>query len=415
MPTEFLHGIAITEKWNDPRPMDPAKMTTIAVIGTAGDGVDNSEWPINEPRHVFTDEIERIAALGTGGTLRDAFDAITDQGIIASVIAIRIEEGADTDATLANIVGSAAERTGVHALLDAQGELGFEPNILIAPGFTSQRPGDAANPVVAELLPIAERLRAVVVADGPNTTREDAFNYREDFDSDRLIIVDPHVKVWREGETAPAIQPASARIAGLGVKRDKQKGGPFWSWSNQPVGGIVGLARPISYYIDDPDSEANALNARQIATIFRDNGAGTGGQGGHIFWGNETAASDTLRRFYNVRRARDFVHKTILRTFRSFLGQYNITPHTVTQVLRSLDSFVSQLRAEGQILDGRVWFEGSLNTPEEMRRGKLQVELALEPAPPLQTLEIDSMPYRVAYETLITAVERDLQNLRLAA
>ena len=172
MASEYLHGISITEKWNEPeslrwhhRPVDPAKMTTIAVIGTAGDGVDNALWPLNEPRHVFTDEADKIARLGAGGTLRDAFDAITDQGIIASVIVNRIEEGGSFEKTLSNVIGSAASKTGVHVFKYAQGELGIEPNILVAPGFTSQRPGDAANPVVAEMLPICDRLRAVMVAD----------------------------------------------------------------------------------------------------------------------------------------------------------------------------------------------------------------------------------------------------------
>ncbi len=34
---------------------------------------------------------------------------------------------------------------------------------------------------------------------------------------------------------------SSARVAGLGVRRDKEKGGPFWSWSNQTMGGIAGF------------------------------------------------------------------------------------------------------------------------------------------------------------------------------
>ena len=251
MASEYHHGLTFVHESNEIRPVDPARMTTIGVVGTAGEGVDEEAFPLNEPRHVYTYEIDQLEKLGLGGTLRDAVDAISDQGVAASLIIQRVKEGADIEQTLSNVIGSAASATGVHGFNHCASELGVEPNIIVALGFTSQRPGNDANPVVAELIPICERLMSVMIADGPDTDREAALEYRRDHNSSRLIIVDPHVKLWREGDTAPTIQPASARVAGLGVKRDKEKGGPFWSFSNQTVGGIAGVSRPTSYYIDD--------------------------------------------------------------------------------------------------------------------------------------------------------------------
>jgi phage tail sheath protein FI len=490
MADEFLHGIKIIREDAEPRPVDPAKMTTIGLIGTGGVGVDVSVWPLDKPLHVFTDEVDKIAKLGIGGTLREAFDAIIDQGIIASVVVVRVAAGASEAATLANVVGSSAARTGVHALRIAAAELGIEPTILIAPAFTHQRVvngvvsiavtdggqsytaamvtitgvgtgakaeavisggaitaitvinpglgyaeastivtiigdgtgaeadaviGSAANPVIAELLPIADQLMAVIIADGPNTTREAAEQYRQDWNSERLIIVDPAVLIYREGATAPSVQVASARIAGLGVKRDKEKGGPFWSWSNQPIGGAVGVARPISYYISDPDSEANFLNAHQIATLYREVGDPSGGAGGILFWGNESATSDPLWRFYNVRRGRDFIHKSILRTFKTFLGRYNLDRHTILAIVESVDAFIRDLKAAGKILDGRAYLEASVNSPEQLRLGKLRVEFAVEEPAPLQTLIFGSRRYRIAYDLLIQDVIREIEQFQLAA
>ncbi|WP_208432106.1 phage tail sheath subtilisin-like domain-containing protein, partial [Bartonella alsatica] len=81
-----------------------------------------------------------------------------------------------------------------------------------------------SNPVAAELIGIAERLRAIVVLDAPNTTDEAALNAAKDFDSKRAVIVDPFVKVNRDGKILE--QPASAAVAGVIAKTDFTHG--FW-------------------------------------------------------------------------------------------------------------------------------------------------------------------------------------------
>ncbi|MDD1795107.1 hypothetical protein LRP50_18420 [Enterovibrio sp. ZSDZ42] len=52
---------------------------------------------------------------------------------------------------------------GLQALLASESVLGVAPRILITPGFTDR------TAVVSELVGIAERLRAVISADGPST------------------------------------------------------------------------------------------------------------------------------------------------------------------------------------------------------------------------------------------------------
>mgnify|MGYP000262372971 CR=1 FL=1 len=114
---------------------------------------------------------------GTGegeGTLPGALDGIMDQ-VGAVVIVVRVEVGEDDDETLANVVGGVNATTGnfegVHALLGAESVVGFAPRILCAPGFTHQKLADPetpgsflANPVVAELSGLADRMRAVIIA-----------------------------------------------------------------------------------------------------------------------------------------------------------------------------------------------------------------------------------------------------------
>ena len=83
--------------------------------------------------------------------------------------------------------------------------------------------GTTANPVVAELIGIAERLRAVIISDGPSTTDEAAIAYAGDFGSKRVYVVDPRaLKTDDSGATVAAY--ASAHVAGLIAKSDNERG-----------------------------------------------------------------------------------------------------------------------------------------------------------------------------------------------
>ena len=166
--------------------------------------------------------------------------------------------------TSADIVGGVDGTTGkyrgVHALLAANSELGIIPRILIAPGFTHDMPSGNANPIVSELIGIAENLRAIIIADLPNTNDKDAFDYVSDFGSARVYRIYPWVKVLNNlGNIVE--EPASPRVAGLIVESDKNRGF-WWSPSNLVINGIVGISKPIDFVLGDVNSKANYLNGK---------------------------------------------------------------------------------------------------------------------------------------------------------
>ena len=158
--------------------------------------------------------------------------------------------------------------------------------------------GTVRNRVLAELLGIAQRLRAVVIADGPNTTDAAAIQVKNDFGSDRIYVVDPWVLV------GGVSTPASSAVAGLINKVDNERGF-WWSPSNNEIAGIEGTARAIDFTLGDYTSRANLLNEAKIATIVREQG--------FRLWGNRTLASDPLYAFLSVRRTADMVNESILR------------------------------------------------------------------------------------------------------
>ena len=268
--------------------------------------------------------IASIAAGGTAGTVVSAVGAVNlaggagrtydvtddytvdaDTGVVTRVATGAIAAGQAVtasysylgDGTAADVVGQEDDEAyaGVYALQQAE-SLGLpRPRILIAPGFSD----DAA--VAGALKSVADRLRAIAVIEGPNTTDAAAVTHREGLDSPRLYLVDPAVKAG-----SPAVvEPASARVAGVIARTDAERGF-WWSPSNQVVTGVVGTARPVDFRLGDQSSRANHLNENEVATIIR--------QDGYRLWGNRTLSSDPKRQFLNVVRIADEINERILRS-----------------------------------------------------------------------------------------------------
>ncbi|NJB67206.1 hypothetical protein GGQ74_000846 [Desulfobaculum xiamenense] len=384
MSEQFLHGVEVIEIDAGPRPIRTVKSSVIGIVGTAPDA-DASVFPLNVPVLVAGNrrEAAKLDTTGAGkGTLPVALDGILDQ-CGAMVVVIRVDEGADEAATMTAIVGgvdaTTGQYTGVQALLASQSVLGFTPRILVAPGFTHQRAEDPANPgkhlknpVVAELEGIAERLRAVVIADGPNTNDADAIAAIGDSGTARVFMVDPWVKVFRDG--AYHDEPASARVAGMIARTDNDRGF-WWSPSNREVLGVSGTARPVDFTLGDTNCRANALNEKNVATIIN--------EGGYRLWGNRTGSIDPKWCFLSVRRTADMINESILAAHLWAVDR-NITKTYVEDVVEGVNAYLRHLTAVGAILGGECWADPELNTPDQVQQGKVYFDFDFTPPYPAE-------------------------------
>ncbi|WP_375628614.1 phage tail sheath subtilisin-like domain-containing protein [Bartonella sp. TT67HLJMS] len=388
----FLHGVEVVEVDDCTRPLRAVQSAVIGIVGTAPDA-DDRAFPLNTPVLV-TGSLSQAAKLDkTGkrqGTLPNALDLIFKQ-VGAIVVVVRVNEGDNENATLTNVLGGVNANgayEGVHALIGAGSIVGQTPRILIAPGFTHKRPssvnieengtGATANPVAAELIGIAERLRAIVVLDAPNTTDEAALSTAKDFDSKRAIIVDPFVKVNRDGKILE--QPASAAVAGVIAKTDFTHG--FWhSPSNKVINGIVGTARPIDFSIGDRSSRANLLNEQNITTIIRENG--------YRLWGNRTLSSDTKFAFLSVVRTADMINDAILRGHLWAVDR-NIKKTYMNDVSESVNAYLRDLKAQGAILGGRCTPDPELNTASAIEGGRVYFNVEFTPTTPAEHITFRS-------------------------
>jgi phage tail sheath protein FI len=233
--------------------------------------------------------------------------------------------------------------------------------------------------VVAELVGIAERLRAVIVADGPNTTDAEAITYRGDWGSKRVYVVDPGVKIRNSlGELID--QPASARVAGMIALSDNERGF-WWSPSNRLMNGIVGTGRDVDFTLGDANSWANLLNENEVATIIRHDG--------FRLWGNRTCSEDPKWAFLSVVRTADMINDSILRAHLWAVDR-NITRTYLEDVAQGVNNYLQRLKAQGAILGGICYPSPDLNTPANIADGKVFFDFEFSPPYPAEHITFRS-------------------------
>ena len=389
MPEQFLHGVEVIQVDDGIRPIRIAKSSAIGLVGTASDAPGG--FPRNEP--VLIKGPRDAAQLGTGGTLKDAYMAAYQNGA-SEVIVSLVPEGSSAAETMANVVGDPTAGTGVWALQNAGSKLDIVPRINAAPGFTTGLPADGVNPVVSNLITIGDNTRAIVVKDGPNTTEEDAKLDRQNYGSDRLLIVDPAVRVFDTDSATYVTQPNSGYVAGLIAKRDVEKGF-WWSPSNQVIRGISGTARPVSFHLSSSATEANRMNEAEVATIVRRNG--------FRLWGNRSTSADAQWPFLSVRRTADIIYESIEQAHLWAMDR-PMSAQLIMDIRDGLQAMGQQLINSGALLGFNCWLDPERNTETTLKAGKLYLDFDFEPPAPLEHLIFRAHRNGSYYDELISGV-----------
>ena len=366
------HGIQITRTTISPPPVAVIGQGVIGVVGTAPDAAvdglfgDGTAIEYNEPFKLNSRADAPSADLGAGGTLPDALNGIYRQGnVVAQMI---IVEEDSTDATQrTNLLGTAADLTGVYAL---QGADPIPKVLCIGHDVATDRTGGNANTLASGLVEVAGNVRGIAVLDGPNDTQAAAITFAGDFDSARAYLVDPGVTT-ADGEVL-----ASPSVAGLIAVRD------FWrSPSNRVLNGVVGTQRKIDFQHGNSATRAQALNDEHIATIIRLNG--------FRLWGNETVATtDASYRFINIQRTADTIEDSLEEAHLWAIDR-NITVRYFELVAQSVNNFLDKLTAQGAITGGICYPDDSKNTVASIQAGEVFFQIEWSGAYPSQTLNIN--------------------------
>lgn len=266
--------------------------------------------------------------------------------------------------------------------------------------------GPVANPVALAMSAVAKRLLAIGIRDGPNLGRTEAAAWAERLKRDNgryLYAIDPAVRryvVDAEGADTLLTRPASTTVAALFAKRDRERGGPYWSPENQTSSAIVGTARPVSYYDGEVDHEANFLIAAGVNTFI---------EGAELF-GSETLSNDTNWRFVNKVRTENAIRAALPSALRKWRGE-NFTAHNALMIVKTIEYFLDELVALGAVVGYTRYFDRALNPNSNMRQGILRIELPHENTPIISDIQIGMRPYLAAFDVLAADIQQALGNL----
>lgn len=411
MSDAFLHGAEVIEIDDGARPIRAVATSVIGIVGTAP-FADPTIFPLDTPVLITRpaqaaalmasyDPVANVAA--SVGSLPSAIADIHDQAqppIVVVRVDVAAAGGSQLTNQLAEVRGVQAESSGVYAFLSAKQLVKAQPRILIATGWTHQVPqagdplADVANPVAAALKVCADKLRAVAIIDGPNDTDADAIDKAEREGGQRIYFVDPHIKAV-DHKGVIVTRPASAAVAGVIARTDRERGF-WWSPSNQPINGVLGLSRPIDFSLSDPATSANLLNEAGVATIVNQSG-------GYLLWGNRTPNDDAAWTFLSVRRTADIIHDAVEKSYLWALDR-PLSAQLLDDVVGSVEAYLRDLKNRGAILGGRAWLDEALNTPESLKAGRAYVNFDFEPPPPLERLTFRAHREDSYFTELVTLV-----------
>lgn len=369
MPTDFHHGVRVTEINTGTRPIRSISTAIIGLVATAPAALD-ADFPLDTPVLV-TDVYAAIGKAGDTGTLKAALKAIAAQAT-PIVVVVRVAPGVDEAATTAAVIGTVTaggQRTGLQALLSAETVTGVKPRIIGAPGLDTQA-------VTAELASIAEKLRGFAYAAAHGDTVSEVIDYRNNFSARELMLIWPDF-IAAGADGLPATVPAAAYALGLRAKLDEQVG---WhkTISNVGVAGVIGISTPVFWDLQNPATDAGLLNADEVTTLIR--------RDGFRFWGNRTCSSDPLFAFENYTRSAQVIADSIAESH-MWANDLPMTPSLVKDILAGINSWFRAQVAAGYLLGGQAWYDETFNSVESLKSGKLTIDYDYTPVPPLEDLE----------------------------
>jgi len=364
----FFHGVTVTNVDTGARTIALPSSSIIGLVDTFTPAPALTAQP--NDLVLITSEREAIAAFGADSAITMACKAIYTRAkaVIVACGVAKLEDAAEQTSAIIGGTLLGGKRTGLQALLDGKSRFNAQPRLLVTPKHS------ATQAVGTALVALADKLRAIAIIDGPNTTDEAAMAYAGEFGAKRAYMVDPGVQYWDTTASATVDAPGSAYVAGLFAWTDSEYG--FWaSPSNKEFVGITGTSRPIEFLDGDETCRANLLNNANIATIIRDDG--------YRLWGNRTLSADAKWAFVTRVRTMDIVMDAILYGHKWAVDR-SITATYVKDVTEGLQAFMRDLKNQGAIINFEVYADGELNTASQLEQGKVYWNIRFTDVPPAE-------------------------------
>ena len=391
--TNYLHGIEIIEVDVGGRTITIPSTSIIGIVGTAP-ACNEANFPLNTPVVISNIQDIKKLELGDFGTIPQALYSIYNQTSTICIV-VRINDGETQADTIVNAGGDMASYSGVYALLRAEAETSYKPKLICCPYLNSiLTEDDKPNAINNNLGYVADKLRAVAILDGTNTTSAEVMEFANNLTINRGYLVDPSYKpsFTLEDPNTTTVS-ASALVAGIIAATDAKYG--FWySPSNKEAKGVLGTSRPIDFNITDYTCEANLLNEKAVATLVFS-------QGKYKLWGNKCTNADPRWQFLSVRRTMDIVYDALERNL-MWANDLPFNKNLINDIQANMQTFISSLKAKGASLGGQIWVDILENTKEELEAGHLTISFDMEPPSPLERMTIKAYRNNGYYEEMIS-------------
>lgn len=373
-----FHGVRVRENTDLVTAINDVDSSVIGIVAVADDA-DAEQFPLNKPV-LLTRVSSVLGKAGETGTLYKSLKAISDQ-VSTRVIVVRVaaaQEGPENKTQDQLVIGTTEEDgsySGMQAFLVAEQMegIGYRPRILAAPGLES-------DAVTAALVTVAGKMRAFAYSGCPGCTKpSDAIAFRKKVSGREIMLLWPDFIAFNPVSGKNEAFPAAAYACGLRARLDHEQG---WhrSLSNMPVKNVLGLSVPVSWSLQDENSDANTLNNSEVTTLIHQ------GDGSFRFWGNRTP--DTAEYIFEVytrtsQQLADTIAEAQLQVVDSPL-----TPANAKDAISAIKAKLDALVTAGKLIGAECWFDIIDNDTTSLRQGIVRIRYKYTPVPPMECMEL---------------------------
>ena len=318
------------------------------------------------------------------GSIYRALKGIEDQAVNTQIIlsVFTKDDDEDTNDEITECKKAVAELT------KAKSRFGYNPNLIIAPGFSQE------DSVKGEIEKVATRLKATGIVDLKAQDAAAAIVKMGDFGTRRLVAAYPNVKVWDDETNAYVYEGQSARIAGMIAHTDgASEFGYSDSYSNRVMIGVSGTEIDVDFELGETCT-ADELRAAKISTIIRESGFRA--------WGGETSDQDSI--WKDLARVRVFdrisqaCQKGVLFAIDKKADQLYHAKRSVSELLRGL--------VGAKVLLGYELSWSEKNTLANITDGKFYLDVRMQNTPIVKQLTLDFIYVDKYGETLMNELNK---------
>jgi uncharacterized protein len=292
-------------------------------------------------------------------------------------------------ATVINGANTNGVRTGAACFQTAFNTYGFNPKILVTPGFST------ITAVATNFRALADQYRGIFYCDAPAGTTVNAaiagrgpagsiapFNISHQ----RTELLYPELQKYDTASDAEVNFPYSAFKAALRQQVDNSEG--FWVSDSNHVINCDGVELAISASLNDGTCDANQLNSVGISTIF--NTFGTGIRA----WGNRNSTfpvNTDAKTFTNVVRTDDIVSESMELAALPYVDK-PLTQALIDVIREDGNNFIRILIQRGALLPGsRIVYNPDDNSADELAAGHVVFERIYMVPTPAERITFNSM------------------------